>query len=157
MNLEASLQRVRQDVREVLDHFPLSAIEHLLANRHRLVRRVYRHREKGCFFNLLSETLPLDRYIRSKPSLMRFFTGSIDLATNHHPVYQAPRWLVRLIDGHSCPRYGGMNYIDYDKLLEFVEEVAVERRSQEAESRAVERQALQRCQNSIEASPQETA
>jgi hypothetical protein len=115
-------ERIESDLRHVLANFPTHCLEHVLANRHRLIRNAYFDGNGGgCLFGLLSELLPADRQIRTKKDLTRFFTGSSGPVAAELPQYQPARWLVRGIDGceEAKSRYGDdVSRLDYAFILD---------------------------------------
>src|SRR5262245_52058014 len=86
--------QVWADLHTSFEHFDTADIEHLLANRDRLVSNTYDdHQGNHCLFGWLSalHTEPID----CRTALTRYFTGSSGYPACEEPVYQAPRWLVR--------------------------------------------------------------
>jgi hypothetical protein len=136
-------QQVKDDLRFALGFFPTEALLHVRANRHRLIRGAYRRAGRGCLFSLLSEVLPADQQITTREDLTRFFTGSTGENVRELPQYQPARWLVRLVDGQDClGRYDEYRVLDWDDLMDMLDELIAERRQVETESRRIERRAL---------------
>jgi hypothetical protein len=132
MSATAMLELVRRDLRFALGYFPLECLQHVRDQRHRLIRGAYRRGIDGCLFNLLSERLPVDKYIDSRNSLTRFFTGGTGCPYREMKEYQPARWLVRLIDGETVARYGNLNHVDWDFIVKCIEEVICEREAIES-------------------------
>ncbi len=126
------MAQVRDDLWFVLDFFPTEALQHLLKNRHRLIRKQYFDGQgNGCLFFLLSESLPPEKRIVSRETLTRFFTGASGYPACEMDVYQPARWLVRLVDEQICDRvrerYPGVEHLPWSLVLEWVEEYLAER------------------------------
>jgi hypothetical protein len=138
------LEKIRNDLRFVLGWFPLECLEHVRANRHRLIRKQYTDGEGGCLFYLLSERFPTPLRIDSKAALTRFFTGRSGYPACETPEYQPARWLVRIIDGEAVERYGGASYLDWDVVIEVIDAVIAERQIRHAEEEVVRTTALRR-------------
>ena len=120
------------DLRTVFYSFPLESLQHLRANRHRLVRRTYRTEDgRGCVMYLLSERLPQEQRIDSKGALMRYFSNGDPDA----PEYQPAKWIVRLWDRDICSqvqeRYGPKPELDVETLMRVLDEVIAERSAAE--------------------------
>jgi hypothetical protein len=141
------LQKVRDDLFLVFGYFPLECLRFVKENRHRLIRRKYRdNKGNGCLFGLLSDQLPAEMQIKSKQDLTRYFTGGSDEAHRQLPEYQAPKWLVRLVDGQAVGRYDGLNEVSWDFVCECLDEAITAREAIEAESAGMEAAALKRLQ-----------
>jgi hypothetical protein len=117
--------QVWADLDTAFEHFDTADIEHLLANRDHLVRNTYNDGQGGrCLFGWLSakHTDPID----CREALTRYFTGASGYPACEEPVYQAPRWLVRLIDGDICDRvrarYPGITSLPWEVVIECAEE-----------------------------------
>ena len=123
-----------QDLEFVFARFPLTALLHLRANRHRLVRSAYMMPDgRGCIFFLLSELLPPEQRISSASELTRYFGG--DPAA---PQYQPGRWLVRLWDRHICDgvrtRYGDNPELTEELLTSVLDDVITQRQLEQDEN-----------------------
>jgi len=120
------MTEIRNDLLQACSHFPTSCLRHVVTNRGRLIRRAYSDGTGGCLFHLLSETLPPERRIDSKSALTRFFTGQDGAVARELPEYQPARWLVRAIDGDICAtvrgRYGDLDQLDWDLVIEVLQE-----------------------------------
>jgi hypothetical protein len=123
--------QVWADLRASFQHFATEDIELLIANRHRLVSNTYDDGQGGrCLFGWLSalHTEPID----CRHALTRYFTGSSGYPACEEPVYQPPRWLVRLIDGDICERvrarYPGITKLPWDVVVECAREYLAKRR-----------------------------
>lgn len=118
---------LRADLLKTLKYFPDDCLKHVLEHRSRLVRGQYEDGKGGkCLMALLSELLPANQRIDSIHSLTRFFTGGEGEEYRQRAEYQSPRWLVRAWDGvmRSIPnsRYGDIQSLDQDVVLEIIEE-----------------------------------
>ena len=91
-----NLARIKSDLQYVFNYFPTASLEHVLANRHWLIRQHYEDGNGGgCLFRLLSEPLTADRQITKIAELTRFFTGASGPVAAELPEYQSARCLVR--------------------------------------------------------------
>lgn len=136
-----SQQAIKADLRAVFsrEDIPTSALRHLIAQRHRLVRGVYESADgRGCFIRLLTETLPESMQVRSKADLVRVFGRAPgappETACEFSAEYQPVKWLVRLFDGQICSRvvrrYGRVSEpLSFDLIVEVAREVLAERES----------------------------
>ena len=133
-----AVQKIRDDLRYVLDKFPLESLEHLnrSENRERLVRGAYYTPEgEGCMFYLLSEVLPEPDHILNLEDLTFHFTGGSGVLFRERPEYQSARNLVRLFDGSNLTdpgRYGDIDLLEFDLLFEVLEEEIEFRRRQQS-------------------------
>lgn len=116
-----SLKQVVDDLRYVFT-FPEitpACLQHLIANRDRLITGKYSTLDgrRKCVMAMLTEILPEQDQILSKPDLTRFFGRQVGqygqpgfVAARDSESYQPAKWLVRLIDRQFCPkviqRYG---------------------------------------------------
>lgn len=143
--MKSSHELVRADLLHVFDYFPLDSLRFVRANSHRLIRKAYRDdKGNGCLFGLLSCQLPAEQRIESRRGLIRFFTGGSSEEHAKLPEYAAPKWLVRLIDGESVARYGGLDHVSWGFVLGCLDEAIASRLAIEAESAAAEAAALER-------------
>jgi hypothetical protein len=123
--------QVWADLVTSFEHFDLADIEHLVANREHLVSNTYNDGHGGrCLFGWLSARH--DEPIDSREALTRYFTGSSGYPACEEPVYQPPRWLVRLIDGAICEnvraRYPGISTLPWDVVIACAREHLAKRR-----------------------------
>jgi len=136
------MNQVIEDLLYVFGCFPLASLFHLRDNRHRLIRGMYQEDGNGCLFYLLSEPLPPEERIDSRPALTRYFTGRSGYPACEEPGYQPARRLVRLIDGESCPRYEGVSHLSWAMVQECLERAIAARQAGEEQAWWVERRAL---------------
>jgi hypothetical protein len=126
--MDHRLQTVREDLRNVFAYFPLACLLHVRKNYPRLIRGRYLDQKgRGCLFALLSETLPQNQRITSRATLLHFFTGTSDASNASRPEYERPKWIVRLIDGQTVERYGGLNHLPWTFVLSCLDDVIAER------------------------------
>lgn len=126
---------IKDDLRTVFGYFPLACLLHLRANRHRLIRGKYFEDGRGCMFYLLSEVLPAEERIDRPAALTRHFTGRSGYPACEEPQYQPARWLVRLIDGLACPRYGMISHLSWNTVFRCLERAIAQRIAAEQEAR----------------------
>lgn len=131
--------QLQKDLVYVFYSFPLDCLYHLRDNRHRLIRSKYCDEQgNGCLMYLLSEPLPGEQRIRSKTTLINYFSdGDPDAVA-----YQPAKWLVRIWDERICSvvkrRYGEGQKLTADQIMEVLDEVIEERESHAASSVAEE-------------------
>ncbi len=112
-----------QDLKTVFDAFPLTAVQHLRANMHRLIRGKYVDDSgNGCIMYLLSEVLPHDRRIRRRSDLIRHFTGGVSLENRALSEYIAPYHVVQVWDLGPSFRYGGIADLGMDDLRQVIDD-----------------------------------
>lgn len=129
------LRQITADLRAVFRRFPLSSLEHLRENRHRLVRGAYATAAGGgCIMSLLSERHAPENRIHSRESLTRYFGGD-----PHAAEYQPAKWIVRLWDQQICSeaaaRYGSDAFLSEDLLMAVLDESIAERQATEGTPR----------------------
>jgi hypothetical protein len=140
--------QVEADLRWSFGYFPLASLLHLRENSHRLIRGKFRVEDRGCLFNLLSEVLAPAERIASPAALTRHFTGRSGFPACEEPQYQPARWLVRLIDGLTTPRYGDINFLPWHFVLKCLDAVIAERLAAEEQSRQREQNVAERLRKS---------
>lgn len=126
-----NLTQLHKDLQYVFESFSLDCLYHLRSNRHRLIRRKYFDQNgNGCLMYLLSETLPESLRIRSKETLIRYFSDGDENAS----VYQPPKWIVRVWDERICSsvvnRYGESPTLNADEIFELLDEFIAEKETE---------------------------